>query len=210
MDIDVSRNILREIKKRDLSYGKLSEKTGLSKSVLQRYATGQTQKIPIDAVEKIAQALNIQPAALLGWNGENIDVFSIPGISPVKTKKVPLLGGITCGEPTYADEQHGAYVEIDCAIKADFCLRANGDSMINARIYDGDMVFVRRQPDVEDGEIAAVLVDDEATLKRVYKMPGRVQLRAENPSFETLNYTAEDFCDIKILGKAIAFQSNVK
>lgn len=131
-------------------------------------------------------------------------------VIPIKTKVVPLVGEIVAGKPKYADEEFQYFIEIDDVIRADFCLKVKGDSMINARIYEGDIVFIRKQSDVEDGEIAAVRIDDEATLKRVYKMPGRVQLRAENPSYEPINITEEDHKDVEILGKAIAFQSRVR
>ena len=95
-------------------------------------------------------------------------------------------------------------------IQADFALRCKGDSMIGARILDGDIVYIRQQPDVDDGEIAAVLIDNEATLKRVYKMPGRLQLRAENPAFLPINLEGDELETVRILGKAVAFKSSVK
>lgn len=97
-------------------------------------------------------------------------------------------------------------------IRADFCLRACGDSMINARIYDGDIVFIREQPMVEKGEIAAVIINDEATLKRVYYYPeqNKIILNPENPAYEPFVYVGEELNSIRILGKAIAFQSDVR
>ena len=97
-------------------------------------------------------------------------------------------------------------------IDADFCLRAKGDSMTGARIYDGDIVFIRRQPTVENGEIAAVIIDNEATLKRVYfyKDKDKLVLSPENPAFEPLVYIGSELEEIRILGKAVAFQSIVR
>lgn len=105
-----------------------------------------------------------------------------------------------------------AYVEADLSIKADFCLRVKGDSMINARIYDGDIVFIRKQDSVENGEIAAVIIGDEATLKRVFYYPedSKLVLQAENSKYEPFVYIGEELNRIKILGKAIAFQSDVR
>ena len=93
-----------------------------------------------------------------------------------------------------------------------FCLKCKGDSMINARIYDGDIVFVRKQSMVNNGEVAVVLIEDEATLKRVFYYPDKAKLvlQAENPSFEPLVYIGEEIEQIRILGKAVAFQSDVK
>jgi len=129
---------------------------------------------------------------------------------PVGTQKVPMLGNVAAGMPIYADECFDSYVQIGANIKCDFCLRVKGDSMILARIHDGDIVFVRKQPDVENGEIAVVLIDDEATLKRVYKYKNRLELRPENPAFPVLNYEGAELEQIRILGKAVAFHADVK
>lgn len=136
----------------------------------------------------------------------------LDSILPIDTKKFRLLGNIACGEPIFADEDRELYVEAGANIQADFCLRASGDSMIGARIHDGDIVFIRQQDMVEDGEIAAVLIDDEATLKRVYydREGGVLQLFAENPQYKTMRFVGEELNQIRILGKAVAFQSDLK
>ena len=113
------------------------------------------------------------------------------------------------GEPIYADEDKESYVMADMDINADFCLTAKGDSMINARINDGDIVFIRKMPMVNNGDIAAVIIDDEATLKRVYYYPekNKLILSPENPEYEPLVYINEELNDIRILGKAVYFMS---
>ena len=110
-----------------------------------------------------------------------------------------------------ASETQGAYVMANPDIKADFCLRAKGDSMRDARIYDGDIVFVRRQEIVDEGEIAAVIIDDEATLKRVYydRRENRVVLMPANPNYAPLIYTGDQLESIRIIGRAVAFQSSL-
>ena len=95
-------------------------------------------------------------------------VPSLRNASAVEVQRVPLLGEIACGKPIIANQTFDAYVEVGAQIKCDFCLRAKGDSMIDARIHDGDVVFIKKQPEVENGEIAAVEIDGEATLKRFY------------------------------------------
>lgn len=127
-----------------------------------------------------------------------------------KTKSIPLVGSIACGTPILAVENIEDYVKVDEKIPADFALRCKGDSMINSRIYDGDIVYIRQQPDVDDGEIAAVLIGEEATLKKVYKYPNKVVLRASNPIYDDMVYTDEELEDIVILGKAVAFFSLVR
>lgn len=137
-------------------------------------------------------------------------ILAIPNIEPMpQLREIPLLGSIACGEPILAQENIEEQLVIPAHIHADFALRCKGDSMVNARIYDGDIVYIRQQPDVEDGEIAAVLIDDEATLKRVYKFAGRVQLRAENPRYRPMEYSAEDYKTVRVLGKAVAFTAPV-
>ena len=127
-----------------------------------------------------------------------------------KNKKVPLLGTIACGEPILAVENIDKYVEMPETVHGTFALKCKGDSMINARIFDGDIVYIREQPDVENGEIAAVLIGDEATLKRVYKTPSKVVLRPENPMYDDMTYSKEELNQIRILGKAVAFLSAVR
>ena len=123
--------------------------------------------------------------------------------------RFPLLGEIACGEPIFAQEDRETFLIADAEIAADFCLLARGDSMIGARIYDGDAVFIRSQPMVENGEIAAVIIDDEATLKRVYydKTNAILQLVPENPAYSPLVYVGAQLDSIRILGKAVGFMS---
>ena len=165
--------------------------------------------IPRSSVIKFAKALDVTPAYLMGWEDEPKPEQSLydrfDNLHPVKLKRFPLLGEIACGEPIYAEEDHESYVSADADIRADFCLKAKGDSMINADIHDGDVVFIRSQSMVENGEIAAVIIEDEATLKRVYydRKNNRLQLIAENPKYAPLVYTGEELNYIRILGKAV-------
>ena len=261
---DISEKILAALKEKKISYGELAALTEIPKSALQRYASGATEKIPLDRLESIAHALRISPSYLMGWDDDPYDydidecariasipselfrdfqeiygddmskiwhaycamdedakeqaakdnslqgILAIPNIEPMpQLREIPLLGSIACGEPILAQENIEEQLVIPAHIHADFALRCKGDSMVNARIYDGDIVYIRQQPDVEDGEIAAVLIDDEATLKRVYKFAGRVQLRAENPRYQPLEYSAEDYKTVRVLGKAVAFTAPV-
>ena len=200
----------------------MKDSKGCSKSSINMYERGEREP-GIETLEAIADYFNVDMDYLLGksdckrkiaWSdtSDAIDIFSIPGIIPLpKTYSVPLLGEIACGDPILAEQNIIDHVPVPEHIKgADFALTCKGDSMIGARIHNGDIVYIRQQPDVDDGDIAAVLIDNEATLKRVYKMPGRLQLRAENPSFLPINIEGEDLESVRILGKAIAFLSPVK
>lgn len=136
------------------------------------------------------------------------NLSKIKNIEPIPTMvKVPLLGTIACGEPILAEENIEDYINMPENTKGTFALRCKGDSMINARIFDGDIVYIREQPDVENGEIAAVLIENEATLKRVYKNENSVELRPENPMYKPIVFYNEDINKIKILGKAVGFFS---
>ena len=123
---------------------------------------------------------------------------------------VPVVGTVAAGQPILAEENIEDYIKLDKDIPADFALRCKGDSMINDRIFDGDIVYIRQQPDVENGEIAAVLIDNEATLKRVYKYPHRIELRAANPTIQPFEYSEDEMKTVRILGKAVAFTSIIR
>ena len=220
---DIGNRLLSLLQEKGISYGELSEITGIPKSALHRYVTGATEKIPIERIKSIASALNVTPEYLLGWDRkiDSLDLSVLqmypdftPGINHInnllripESKDIPLLGDIACGEPLLAQENIELYIKVDKSIPADFALRCKGDSMINARIFNGDIVYIRKQPDVENGEIAAVLIDDEATLKKVYKYPNKIVLSACNPMYEDFVYTDEKLNDVRIIGKAVAFLS---
>lgn len=197
----------------------LADKIGLSKQAISMYASG-SRKPKRPTIKAIAEALNVNEAWLMGYDvpmerQDTSQILIASNIIPIpKTKKVPLLGTIACGEPILATENIEAYVDMDSDIHADFALRCQGDSMVNARIMDGDIVFIRKQDKVENGEIAAVLMDDcsesEATLKRVYISDDKIRLCAENPNYQDMIFFEEDMNKVRIIGKAIAFLSAVK
>ena len=131
----------------------------------------------------------------------------MPGVERPRWQRVPLLGDIACGEPILAEENLEGYVEVDASVRCDFTLRCRGDSM-EPRLHDGDIVMIRIQPDVLDGQIAAVLIGGEATLKHVSHLPGRAGLRLmpENPAHAPIFVTPDNADDARILGRAVAYQ----
>lgn len=207
----VGEKIKRVRESKNIAQVDLATLVGISKQTLYKYENGIITNIPSNKIEAIASALETTPAYLMGWNEPQHNNYTgIENIVPMPNMvKVPLLGTIACGEPITAEENIETYLNMPEEIKGTFALRCKGDSMINARIFDGDIVFIREQPDVENGEIAAVLIDNEATLKRVYKYDNRIELRAENPTFKPLSYEGEKLADIRILGKAVGFLSTV-
>lgn len=209
MDIRAER-IKALLRSSNLSYQDLEKLTNIKKSSLQRYASGKTQKIPMDAIEKLSAAFDVSPAYLMGWDITEPTPSAENVIPLPSTRQVPLLGTIACGTPILAQENVEDLVDCPDFVRATFALRCKGDSMIGARILDGDIVYIRQQPDVDNGEIAAVLIEGEATLKRVYKTPGQLVLQPENPKFSPLVYSGETLDHIRILGKAVYFVSPVK
>lgn len=171
----------------------------------------------IDKLQKIAEFFNVNIEWLTGVSDEKERPKDLEewnkklGILPIAKQKLPLLGEVACGQPIFANEERESYIEAGTNIQADFCLKAKGDSMINARIHDGDIIFIRKQNTVNNGEIAVVIIDDSVTLKRVFYYPDdmKLVLQAENPKYEPLVYVNEELEQIHILGKAVAFQSDV-
>ncbi len=216
---------LRGLRKaKELTQQQLAKYVGISKSSINMYERGEREP-GLEMLETIADFFNVDLDYLLGKSDipnkyaeilqQQKSVSGLPeydNIFKIEKHKIPLLGEIACGQPIFASEDRESYVEVGTDIHADFCLKAKGDSMINARILDGDIVFIRQQPMVENGEIAAVIINDEATLKRVYynQGEGKLVLQSENPSYEPFVYVGEELNDISILGKAVAFQSDVK
>ena len=186
-------------------YGIRLGRNDLSQYVSGKVTPGQ-EKLTI-----LGLALGVTETWLMGYdvpmerdNNEKINSLPHQDFKPISKRKYKYLGEIACGEPIFADEQYETYIELDSDIHADFVLKAKGDSMINARIHDGDIVFIKEQPDVNDGEIAAVIIDDEATLKRVYKFDDYIMLNAENPAYKPIQINKTDVKNVRIIGKAIS------
>ena len=191
-----------------LTLEEVGDYVGVGKSTVRKWEHGDIENMKRDKIALLSKILKLSPLTFI--TGE-VEYGTPDNIIPLpKMKKIPLLGTIACGEPILAAENIEALINADENLNADFALRCKGDSMINARIFDGDIVYIREQPNVEDGEIAAVLIGEEATLKRVYKYPSKVVLRPENPLYDDMIYSKEDMNEVRILGKAVAFLSAVR
>ena len=217
-----NERLKQAMKLKNMTQSELCEKTGIPKSAMSQYVSGAfTPKQ--ERTYLIAKALNVNESWLLGYDDISMDreperdrlsalMQKYDNIKPIKLKRFPMLGEIACGKPIFADEDREHYIMADMDIDADFCLTAKGDSMINARIYNGDIVFIKEMPIVENGDIAAVIIEDEATLKRVYYYPddNMLQLVAENPKYKPLVYQGPELDTIRILGRAVYFMSAVE
>ena len=203
---------LREMK--NISQTDLARYVGVVRSAMCHYENG-ARPIPDSIKFQLADYFNVSVDYLLGRdeqpNQKSIfDTYS--NVRPVARRRVPMLGEIACGEPIYANEERESYVEVGTDLDVDFCLTARGDSMIGARIKNGDIIFCRAQDMVNNGEIAAAIIGDEVTLKRVYYYPEKQKLvlQAENPKYEPFVYIGDELNQIRILGKAVAFQSDIE
>ncbi len=199
---------------KNLTKTALAKLCGIDKSNITRYCRGDYEAKQ-DVVYRIAFSLNVDEAWLMGYDvpmqkrparPEASNIIKLP-----EMHRYPLLGAIACGDPILATENIDDYVYGPDGIHADYALRCKGDSMINARIYDGDIVYIRQQTTVDDGDIAAVLIDnDEATLKRFRQYEDHVVLEPENPQYRPLVFWGADMQEVRIIGKAVAFTSVVR
>ena len=205
-------NFIRLCENKGVSPNKVAMDLELSNATTTRWKKGSIPQGK--TLNKIADYFSVNTDDLLGRIGVPVKDLppAIDNIFPITRKAFPLLGDIACGEPIFADETRESYVMSGTDIQADFCLRAKGDSMIGARILDGDIVFIKKMSVVDNGSIAAVIIGDEATLKRVYYYPTdkKLVLNAENPRYEPFVFVGEELDNICILGKAVSFQSDVK
>lgn len=199
-----------------LSQEQLADAIGVSKSTIGMYEQGKRMPNTNTILKDIASYFGVSIDYLVGYLPEEKDLseddFSRFNLRPIQSRRIPMLGKIACGEPIMCEEEYETFLDVGTDISADFCVRAQGDSMINARILDGDIVFIRKQEMVENGEIAAIIVNDsEVTLKRFFYYPdlNQVVLQPENPTYRPMVYMNEDLAHIRVLGKAVAFTSPV-
>lgn len=211
MGISENIKLLREMY--NLSQKDLGIIAGVSDKTVSTWENGLKEP-RMGAIQKIADHFGLQKSNIIE-DGGLIKQSSLPtpkptypNVTPATYRKFKVIGNIACGSPIEAIESSSEYeyVQTDLNIHADYVLRAQGDSMINARIFNGDYVFIREQPEVENGEIAAVWMAGEVTLKRFYKHDEYIELRAENPMYKPIIIHESDFDTIKVIGKAVACQ----
>lgn len=194
---------------RDIRPAELAKRTGIGEGAISQYRKG-SYKASQRNLEKISNVLNVSIPWLMGVSDEPMSSLP-PNITALPQMKAwKILGATACGKPLHR-ELLDETILAPSDIKADVVFRCVGDSMINARIFDGDAVFIRLQPEVENGQIAVVRVGDEYTLKRVYTGEGYVELRAENPTFSPIILRGEELIpeNYEVVGRAVAFLSVV-
>lgn len=196
---------LKELRlKKGMTLLDVANALGVKEATAQRYESGEIKNLKHDTILQLARLFNCSPSYIMGWEDETLPESAML----IEKNKLPIVGTIAAGQPVFAQEEIEYYSPADEG-GADFCLRVHGDSMIGAGIKDGDVVFIRKQEIVDDGDIAAVMIDDEATLKRVYVSPEAITLVAENPKYKPMVYTKKQCKNIRILGKAVSFTTKL-
>lgn len=215
--MSVGENIKRYREQRNISGEELGKAIGISRQTIHRYESGKIENIPHEKLEKMAEVLGVRPAQLYGWEEDMSSTghkFSLPPAHPVPLVSQVASDGRFSGEtvvplyaPSLSDEPSP-----DDPLLPDLCYRMHDDSMVGARICVGDLVFVRKQSQVANGEIALVCLDGETCLKRIYYYPEteKMVLLSENTAYEPLVYVGKSLSQVTVLGKVISFQSRVR
>jgi len=211
---DFASRLSQALEARGMKAADLSKKTKVAEGTISCYINGRYEAKQ-NRVQVFAEALDVNPAWLMGYDVPMEAERSQPAPAPrpippgfvemPEMVQVPLIGSIACGTPITAEQNVKSYIGVPAAWHADFALECHGDSMAPT-ICDGDVVCIRSQPEVEQGQIAAVRIGEEATLKHCYYQNGVVQLIADNPSVcPPMVYTGPDLEDIAIEGLAVGF-----
>lgn len=188
---------------RNMRPADLARISGISEGAISQYRSGG-YKATQRNLEKLSSALGVTIPWLMGAS-DSLTNDIPPGFQSLpELSSIPLVGQIACGEPILAEENIEETVSLPSAWNADFALLCKGDSMAPT-VLDGDLVAVKIQPEVENGEIAAVRIGNEATLKRVYMHTNYIELRPENPSYESIIRHRGEMNDVHIEGKAVGF-----
>lgn len=211
---DFASRLSQALEARGMKAADLSKKTKVAEGTISCYINGRYEAKQ-NRVQVFAEALNVNPAWLMGYDvpmdaerpSQPTQKATIPpGFIPMpKMVKVPLVGSIACGTPILAEQNIDGHVDAPEDIRCDFALRCKGDSMIGAGIHDGDAVYIHIQPEVENGEIAAVRIGEEATLKRVYYDGTTLTLMPYNNAYAPMVYTGPQLEDVHIEGKAVGY-----
>ncbi len=196
----------------NLTLENIAKVVGVSKATVQRWESGAISNMRRDKIANLAKALQTTPAYLMGWTNTPEPPPPLPkNLVPLKkVHYIPLIGRIACGAPIFAEENIIERIILPDGVNANYALVCQGESMIDAGIDNGDLVFIRQQPEVENGEIAAVLIGEEATLKKVYFNGEKLSLIPANSACEPYIYVGNEINEVRILGKAVAVLKNIE
>lgn len=190
----------------DVTQSELAARLDVSTSAVNNWLLGNNMP-RMDKIDKIASIFNVPRSVLIG-DGDKGNTFSRYNLLPIEKHTIPVLGNVHCGTPQYTEQDYLGVV--DSNVNADFALIAVGDSMIDAGIYEGDLVFVRRKAVVDNGNLAVVLIGDETAIKKIHKTESTLVLSPANASYEPLVFDQTSGEDIKVLGEVVAFTHYLK
>ena len=200
--MNIGERIKQRRKQLGISAEELAERIGKSPATIYRYENGEISKVDSSMLRPISDALQTTPAHLMGWDEPSFPTGLIPR-SRLSTRRVPILGDTAAGEPIVANRVYDEFIDIpDDGHRYDAALRVTGDSM-SPRYRIGDLALIRYQDDVEDGQVAAVCLDDCVTLKRVYHMPRGIQLLSDNPAHPPQIYMDDEIGSAHLVGLAV-------
>ncbi len=202
---EVSKRLLEMIGRRSMSYSELAAKTGIPKSALQRYATGETEKIPLTRLEAMARALKTTPSYLLGWDKSAERGFLPGGAIPVRSfEKIPIIGAVRAGWNSLAYEEADGYEYADVRTPDNyFFLKVTGNSMA-PHINEGDLALVHRQQSADSGDVVVAVVNgEEGTIKRYVRQGAAVILQPFNPNYAPMVLSEDELDDFHIVGKVV-------
>ena len=202
MDNVIGAKIKELRKKKNFSQQQVAMKIGVTQGAVSQWEIGLTEP-GSDQLISLANIFGVTVYELKGIDSPQIQP-DLSNILPIRHNAVPIVGTIACGTPIMAEQNIDGYADLPDGVHADFALRCRGDSM-TPTFNDGDIVLLRQQPDVEDGQIAAVLIDGEATLKHVYHEQGGLLLVADNPAYAPMHVTQSDSEYSLIQGKAVGY-----
>lgn len=198
--IDRAERISNAIKLKGLSYAELERITGVSKSALQRYASGETKKIPVDVLESIAAATGVTAKYLMGWEEDS----NISAIYKKSIRMIPVFESVSAGFGSYADDQILDYCPFIISSEKEaaetIAIRVSGDSM-SPKIEDGDIIRVHKQESVDSGSIAVVLLDgEEGLVKKVVYGDDWIELHSINPYYPVRRFEGEEVLRLRVVG----------
>lgn len=194
----ISKNLKSLMEENNINNKELASKLNVSESTVGKWLLEKATP-RMGKVEELANLFNVNKSDILE---DKIDLSQIDGITLLnKARKIPILGTVACGTPIWAEENFEGFFIADFSIKADFALKCKGDSMIEAEIYDNDLVFLKKVSDVDNGKIAAVLIDNEATLKKIVKTDNAIILQPCNQDYQPIVLTNNE--DVMILGEMV-------
>lgn len=188
-----------------LTLDQVASACGVGKSIVAKWERGEVKNIRRDNLAALSDVLQVSPLVLMGREElytQNEEYIPDGFIPMPDMARVPLVGRIACGEPITAEQNVEGVVSVPSQWRSDFALLCKGDSM-EPSIKDGDLVAIHIQPMVENGEVAAVRIDNEATLKHVYLYSNYIELRPENPAYQSIIKIGEEMNEVKIEGKAV-------